>query len=208
MLSIVKNLFSKKQNPVAETAPKATPFGNVWSAETRAQMQKIYTDAAGRDYYAFKNPMDMPMKRASECQAATIRAEYGITSERLDLALEEIAKANNAGNKNIVGWWVTELKTDKMLCAEEETLFSLATTYVFDENESPASYSHAIANEKIARWKADDEAASFFLDFAWKRTKQYAAMSELDLDTYLRKTKELKRRFRASAPPSIIIFPN
>jgi predicted porin len=208
MLSIVKNLFSKKQNPVAETAPKATPIGNVWSPETRAQMQKIYTDAAGRDYYAFKNPMDMPWKRAVEADAATTRAEFGITTERLKQALTEIKKANNAGDKNAVGWWAVELETDMQLCAKEETLFSLATTYVFDENEPPASYSHALANDKIQRWKADDEATSFFLGFAWTLTKQYDTMSELDLDTYLRKTKELKRRFQASAPPSIIIFPN
>jgi len=150
-------------------------------------LKLIYTDKNKRKWFGFKDPLQLPPKRALAAMVYSRFADLRITPQRLDAILNEMEKLFNAGEFMKAGALVEELRISEELYCEPATLKQLGTVYIIGEGEDPAEYANHVNQEKVKQWEEDGEAEAFFLQFAWTFTRAYLQFSGLNTQDYFNK---------------------
>jgi hypothetical protein len=173
----------------------AAPHNGVvpWDVETLGMVEKIYTDIFGNHYYRLKDITRISLKRSIAAEAALRTAEFCISEKKLLELTGKIKEALVAQDLSLANALVYEIESRTKFLGEEETLLGLATVYVYLENEPLKQYAPYYQDKKRELWSKDQEAQDFFLELAWRLTKQYSDMSDIDILTYLREIKEIER---------------
>lgn len=151
----------------------------------------IYTDKAGNKYYTVK-AHNLPTERGMVAWVYINDSKYGLTTERLTYALEQIKLAINTRPADIdkIAAIRNTLETATTLYCEKEILLNLALTYTFMNDEPDAVLDHWTEAKKKA-WALDKEAESFFLSFAYQFTEKYSQLPKLNVPQYLEEVKPI-----------------
>jgi hypothetical protein len=165
-----------------------------WSAEDYGMVNEIYTDIFGNKYYILKEPTRISLKRSIAAEAALRIAEFCITKEKLKDLTDKAKEAVLSGDYSLCVNILHEIQVRSEFAGEQETLISLSTVYVYMEHEPINQYAEFWQDRKKEIWSKDQDAQDFFLDLAWRLTKQYNNLSNIDILTYLRGVKEVERK--------------
>jgi len=159
-------------------------FRDHQSLDVEIELNLIYTDKAGERYYDFKYVNQMSTERT----LATVVAEEGfawnITPADLAAKMDQII-LNIRSNPSEVISIATDIRHRVVRLCDYDNTLELAGIYFLCEQEHPGRYSAHWKTEKIARWKKDDDARSFFLTRCLEKLKPYAELSAQDLLNYL-----------------------
>jgi hypothetical protein len=125
---------------------------------------------AGRDYYTFTDPFNLPCERAFYALAFYEEFEWRCTRSFLCATLETVVHALTP--KHDGKQWSFDPETARKSAAnalelmnrvvEPDLVYKLAAVMYFDENEDPYGFDFAYAVKKIERWKRHG-AKAFFL---------------------------------------------
>lgn len=149
------------------------------------QLELVYTTRDGQKVYGYKNPMEMPAKRAFSAEIATKQASMNINREQLEGFLVAMETAGNAGQIVELFGYLHNLKERLTWACEEKTLENLANCYLVLEGENPDIVHPKWSERKKKIIKEDLEAKGFFLRYALLRTRDYSALSDKDILAYL-----------------------
>lgn len=152
-------------------------------------MKLIYTDNKWNKYYGLVNPANLHATRALSAWAYSKDSEFGMTTVKLRGMLDKINEAVNKKDLASVAKITGVIEAAMELYAEPEILINLATCYVFLNDEKNDGYKDHIQTEKLALWKEDKEARSFFLQYAVQFTSKYSELQRLNVLDYLEKAK-------------------
>lgn len=89
------------------------------------------------------------------------------------------------------------LKERLNIVAMPDHLYKLASVYFWDESESPYYYDYEYNKKKIAEWKANPEALSFFLTKPLKEFLPFSESDGLNAETYLKIADLVDQKTRA-----------
>jgi hypothetical protein len=185
-----------------------TNDGIVYDNKTLKQLEKVYTDKHGNNYYQLKHLASMSHIRAISAETATRYADVCLTRERLEEICEDIIEALNKHDVARAAAKAYEIKTRMEFAAETNTLLTLATIYFYIEGEPIDSYDDYWQEKKMLLWKQDQMAMDFFLQLAWERTSQYKTMSEINISDYLREIAQIvEKQFPTNISPKVYSNP-
>lgn len=156
-------------------------------------LQKVYTDKSGNDYFKFINPSLMPASRLLMAMILTGDADRSMNKHNLkhlcSLIDERINSNDLSGAAKINGLIQASLD----LYADEETLLQLAQVYYLMNDENPETYSERFQKEKRKIWDEDIDAKGFFLQQSFKYTKAFQEQPQLNVLEYLNKAKPINQ---------------
>ena len=163
-------------------------------------------EAAGKQYYCFKQDSDMRYGRYVVMQ--TFLQEYSL---RVDL------KTLQANIKKLQQWLNPELKEGKgqlelgkslellsimdqqaQIAFEPDTVYRLASCLYFDETEILSSYDAPYNEQKITAWK-EARSTDFFFHKLFQDATGLTVTSKTGLASYLDKVPELLKGWRTMA---------
>lgn len=164
---------------------------------TEVKTEHIYTGKEGEKYFGFADLFKIPYIRSA--YAKHINDLYG-----LGLSL-----------KDVLSWCAKEkelLRSDDpekyeklySLVLEKEGVvqhgadpirqhLALCTVYVLGEDEQVDYFSETVAEEKLTKWKADDDAVAFFLNWHHERIQHYTGILKKSLKTVSNLDKKLQK---------------
>lgn len=177
-------LISNSRGHLARMKIKA--FFQRLFAESRptltADLELVYTDRFGYRYYAYRDPLQMPIRRLIAIESAVRFLELNLTKNQLLHLLDQMEQSANRGQIVQLFHYLHEIKTRIALVGEEECLLQLAACYFLREGEDPQTTDlHA---EKIDRWKQDPDAYAFFLTACLQPPKPSETDSPPDFPTF------------------------
>lgn len=147
-----------------------------------ADLELLYTDRLGHRYYAYRDPLQMPIRRLIALESATRFLELNLTRAQLLHFLEQMEQSANRGQIVQLFHYLHEIKTRLSLVGEEECLLQLSACYFLREDEDPQTTD--LNAEKIACWKQDPEAYAFFLTACLQPPEHSEADSSTDFPTF------------------------
>jgi hypothetical protein len=147
-----------------------------------ADLELIYTDRFGHRYYAYRDPLQMPIRRLIAIESASRFLELNLTKDRLLHLLDQMEQSANRGQIVQLFHYLHEIKTRLSLAGEEECLLQLSACYFLREDEDP--HNTDLHTEKIACWKQDPEAYAFFLTACLQPPERSEADSPPDFPTF------------------------
>jgi hypothetical protein len=154
---------------------------------------KIYTDQHGNNWYMFDSVGEMPPDRMWRAALYTRHADLCLSRERLAVLAKSAYQSLNS--KSLAPADAAVALQEILIAldhyAEENTLADLASVYIIGEDEDLYNYSEAYRKKKIAKWKADPQALSFFLSIVWKRTTAFSKHSDINILEYLDQQRHL-----------------
>lgn len=127
-----------------------------------------YTDASGRKYYKWKNPLAIPTMRYLAGWSAIEYANMGTNAKE---ALEHLNKALDSLNANKAGeaaYYITSFRNRIVSADPEKAYLELASCYCVLQDENIKAFDAALSSVKVALWQTDLDAKAFFLNFAFK----------------------------------------
>lgn len=149
----------------------------------------IYTDNKGNKYYSLVNPANLHATRALMAWTYSKDSEFGLTTKKLKGLLERINESVNKKDIATIAKITGVMEAALDLYAEPEILINLATCYVFLNDEKNEGYKDFIQQQKLDLWKSDNDARSFFLQFAVQYTSKYSELQRLNVLDYLERAK-------------------
>lgn len=189
------NMLGKLFKSSSRVKQKSLDLGiKMWSAEDYGMVKEIYTDIFGNKYYILKEPTRISLKRSIAAESALRIAEFCITKEKLKELTDKAKEAVLSGDYSLCVNILHEIQVRSEFAGEQETLINLSTVYVYMEHEPLNQYADYWQDKKKDIWRKDQEAQDFFLGLAWKLTKQYSNLSNIDILIYLRGVKEIERK--------------
>lgn len=177
MLNILRK--NKKVDPVSEY-----------------DLQFVYESADGSKWFEYKNPMNVPAKRAIAAEVATRFVNMNLTKGELKRLLTNMK--DNANKGDIVSLFniLAEIEFRLDFIGEESTLLELAATYYILEGEKADVLSESWTEKKKQILKDDADAKDFFLQKVYLFTTRSSELSGADFLKYLKKNKENAERIR------------
>lgn len=145
----------------------------------------------GREFYQFKNLLDMPAPRYQRIQEFIREAEMRITAVELKDFVDLIKDALNKGKVTDAIIFLNGIENMTNLYIETDTFYRLFTCLFFDLDEDITDYDFDYNEEKMRLFKAQPQTAFFFT----KPMSDYLPqtdISEEDLDIFLKQTKVAK----------------
>ena len=160
-------------------------------AEPPTDKELVYTDKSGNRFYVLKNPANLPAERCLPAWVYTNDSEYGLTSARLRYGFAKQKEAINKPNPDLVtiSQIIGAFEAADSLYCEPEILLNLASVYTTMNDERFDEFADYIQKEKRRAWDKDNEAKSFFLQFAYRFSKKYSEQPKLNVLDYLKKVK-------------------
>ncbi len=136
-----------------------------------SKLEKCFTDSLGIHYYKFPEAMSLPIERFGKLQEFMMWMSAGLTSNELDLLLDEADKALTAGltqgkNASKIGFVLSQIRERKSMVIHTELLYNFLAVQVIREDEKPEHFNNAIHLEKIEQFKletANGKTYDFFL---------------------------------------------
>lgn len=170
---------------------KAKYFPSKLPIEEKPQdgFKLIYTDKQDNKYYCLNNPANLHATRALMAWTYSKDSEFGLTTKKLKGLLERINESVNKKDIATIAKITGVMEAALDLYAEPEILINLATCYVFLNDEKNEGYKDFIQQEKLELWKSDNDARSFFLQFAVQFTLKYSELQRLNVLDYLERAK-------------------
>jgi hypothetical protein len=145
----------------------------------------------GKEFYQFKNMLDMPAPRYQRIQEFIREAEMRITSKELNDTVELIKDALNKGKVTDAIILLSIIENLSNLYVETDTFYRLFTCLFFDLDEDITDYDFDYNESKIELFKSQPGAA-FFFSQPMKRYLPQIDISEKDLEVFLKQTKATK----------------
>ena len=144
-------------------------------------------DINGKEYWQFKNLLDMPAPRYQRIQEFIREAEMRITSQELNDMIELIKDALNKGRITDAVIFLNGIENLTNQFIETDTFYRLFSCLFFDLDENITDYDFDYNDEKIKLFKSQPQ-VGFFFSQPMKRLLPQIDISESDLDTFLKQT--------------------
>lgn len=141
-----------------------------------------------KEFYQFKNMLDMPAPRYQRIQEFIREAEMRITSKELNETVELVKDALNKGKITDAIVLLTIIENLSNLYIETDTFYRLFTCLFFDLEEDITDYDFDYNEDKIRLFKSQP-ATAFFFNQPMKRYLPQIDISEADLEVFLKQTK-------------------
>lgn len=141
----------------------------------------------GKEFYTFKNLLDMPAPRYQRVNEFIREAEMRITSTNLIEMVGLIKDALNKGKITDAVIFLTAVESLTNQYIETDTFYRLFTCLFFDLDEDVTDYDFDYNEDKIKLFKSQPKAAFFFS----QPMRQYLPqidISQHDLEVYLKQT--------------------
>lgn len=145
----------------------------------------------GKEYYQFKNLLDMPQKRYQRVNEFIREAEMRITSKELLEITGLIKEAIDKGKITDVSILVNLIDTTATQFIETDTYYRLFTCVFFDLDEDITDYDFDYNEDKIELFKKQP-ATAFFFSQPMRKYLPQVDISEKDLNIFLKGTKAKK----------------
>ena len=145
-------------------------------------------DIEGKEYWTFKNLLDMPAPRYQRCMEFIREAEMRITSKELMEFIELIKDALNKGKITDAIIFLNGMDNLTSQFIETDTYYRLFTCIFFDLDEDITDYDFDYNEIKIKLFKAQPQ-TSFFFTQPMKAYLPQIDISEQDLAIFLKQTK-------------------
>jgi hypothetical protein len=146
MIELLKRLFKRQ---------KEADF-NINHPEIRDQVELAFT-AGGRDYYRFREEVNIPAGRYTYVDAFLREHEMRMSPEvmkgYIGAIREEISGKKGEINLHTVAVILYKMETRADLAFSPETIKRLASVMYFDKTESLKSYDVEYGKKKIAIWE-------------------------------------------------------
>jgi len=169
------------------------PFFNV---EIEHPIKEAFI-SAGVQYYMFEDIFNAPFNRAYECQTFYNELQMKVDKNYLDSYIKvmgEILSDPKGINISDIAIMTNQLAERSQFITDKDLLYKLASVMYFDESESPYKYDFTYGLKKVAKWKANDDVAAFFLNTPIKDFLPFTDLLERDLEGYLRTTELIKEQ--------------
>ena len=150
---------------------------------------------SGKKFYAFKNHMEIPQKRAEEAEIYTKFASLNMTEDWFRQKIAVAYKSLNEQDFIKAAVTVKDLIDRTEFAAEEVSLTRLAASLVLIEGENPRVPEPKFYEMKKQIIETDSEANAFFLTYSYRTMKNLQNLSETDFLLYL-KNNEIKKQFQ------------
>jgi len=144
-------------------------------------------DIDGKEFYTFKNLLDMPAPRYQRIQEFIREAEMRITSIDLLDFLELIKDAINKGKITDAVIFVNSIENLASQYIETDTFYRLFTCLFFDLDEDITDYDFDYNEEKLELFKSQP-ANAFFFSQPMKKYLPQTDISAQDLEVFLKQT--------------------
>ena len=144
-------------------------------------------DIEGKEYWTFKNMLDMPAPRYQRCMEFIREAEMRITSADLTEFIDLIKGALDKGKVTDAIIFLNGIENLTSQFIETDTFYRLFTCVFFDLDEDVTDYDFDYNEEKIASFKAQPQ-TSFFFTQPMKKYLPQIDISEEDLAVFLKQT--------------------
>jgi hypothetical protein len=152
----------------------------------KPDMEKIFVDSNGIQYYTFKDRFSIPIMRFQEMEKRVMLLQHSLSDRNIDLFCDAMEKALNKGkNTDIatIGHLVKELRSRKEILLNEDMMFDLVALWYIKEGEDTSKVDEVLHAEKIAQFKKDSVGGLY--DFFY----------QAGLKTYLPYLEDLKDDF-------------
>lgn len=126
----------------------------------KPNMEKIFVDSNGVQYYTFKDRFDVPLLRFQEMEKRVMQLSSNLTEKNVDLFCDAMEKALNKGKNSdiaMIGHLVHEIRERKEILLNEEIMFALVANWYIRDDENPAVVDEVILKEKIEQFKKDSK---------------------------------------------------
>lgn len=134
---------------------------------TSIETYRIYTDAEGNNWYAFRNLFNIPNMRVYASNNINNFFQVGLTKGDVQEWIKQektLLKSNDPEKYEKLYKLVLEREnTIEMIVDPMKQHLALATVYVMEENEQIDFWSNELAQRKMDKWAIDTEAQAFFL---------------------------------------------
>jgi hypothetical protein len=179
MIDFIKRLFKK---PLPNTAihPKY-----------KTLIEKV-AKIKGRQLYQFKNLLDMPSNRYSQCSRFTTEFTMRLDADILKTSIKDCLEYANEGNFTKVIGILTLLQEHTNMLLSLSASYRLASCVYFWDDENLDNYDFEIGDEKIRLFK-EIGFESFFLTKPMNNFVPQMNISAQDLEAYSQYEKELKK---------------
>lgn len=157
-----------------------------------SKLELCFTDSNGLRYYKFPEAMSLPVERFGKLQEFMMWMSAGLTSNELDLLLDEADKALTSGltqgkNASKIGFVLNQIRDRKTMVIHTELLYNFLAVQVIREDEGVEYFNNAIHLEKIEQFKAenkDGKTYDFFLRIGLKKLNDLFSMSEAEWNQF------------------------
>jgi len=176
-----KNIFRKKEPFTVEEGHVIIP-AFVSGGIQYYQLKDIFNTFVARAMDAFSLYEQWDQRCTRTFLLGHTKAIDAIIREPKKIDIIDIAELNNK-LKERLEWAIPS----------EELIYKFAAVAYFDRNESPYRYDEKYGEEKIARWKKDNNIDAFFLKMPIKDSIPSIDMSSTDLKNYLNTLNKMSR---------------
>lgn len=152
------------------------------------------TKFRGRQYYRFKDDLDMPYGRyaylASFLQAIELRMDLKTLNQYIEIIEKSLSGGKgfvDIGKANVT---LIQLKTRTKILFDEDLAYSLASCVYFTDDEPLNTYSMELNRKKIAEWR-EAGTLDFFMAQPVRGLLGLTSLSVTDLMTYLDQTRPI-----------------
>ncbi len=142
----------------------------------------------GKEFYQFKNMLDMPAPRYQRIQEFIREAEMRITSKELNETIDLVKDALNKGKITDAIVLLTIIENLSNLYIETDTFYRLFTCLFFDLDEDITDYDFDYNDDKLKLFKSQP-ATAFFFNQPMKSYLPQIDISAQDLEVFLKQTK-------------------
>jgi hypothetical protein len=144
-------------------------------------------DIDGKEFYTFKNLLDMPAPRYQRIQEFIREAEMRLTSQDLIDFIELIKDALNKGKITDAIIFLGGIENLASQYIETDTFYRLFTCLFFDLDEDITDYDFDYNEDKLKLFKSQPM-TSFFFSQPMKKYLPQIDISEQDLEVFLKQT--------------------
>ena len=152
------------------------------------------TKFRGRQYYRFKDDLDMPYGRyvylASFLQAVELRMDLKTLNQYIEVIEKSLSGGKgfvDIGKANVT---LIQLKTRTKILFDEDLAYSLSSCVYFTDDEPLNTYSMEHNKKKIAEWR-EAGTLDFFMAQPVRELLGLTNLSTTDLMTYLDQTRPI-----------------
>ena len=133
--------------------------------------QLLFKAAGGSCYYAYLDPLRMPVERHKSLEQSLINLKLGLNEDYLDKQflplLERTSKLNDTTKmREQLSQLIEDFKQRRALPPSERTLLRLAAHFLLRHDEDPYTVNEVAIATKMQEVAEDSQLRGFFLTFA------------------------------------------
>lgn len=153
-------------------------------------MQKVFIDSNGKQYYSVVNDFDMPNERTKAIEKGVMRLKAGLSGEEDKKIKEAMRTALNNGKKPdiaMIGFCLTEMDKREELLLHPDVMMDIIANRYIREDEDPFIIDLEIHKEKVKQFWLDGKGGlyDFFYKAGLSRYIPYLEKLESDWDEYM-----------------------